>query len=277
LYAGGNFQQAGGVAASNIARWTGTQWQALGKGLWVPQLDAWAYAMAVHDDGTGPGLYVGGFFIDAGGTPARHLARWRGSWSEVAGGVQRDPFLWETRVLALQSADLGNGPALYVGGSFDVVGSANLPAVNIARFANGQWTPLGTGLPGAFVTALLPLNHGGKAALLASWDAAVSEWDGQTWSPTGGGFAQTPRACTVRNELRTNGSCWLPELDRGIHDSRGDLPARRNSLPGRNSLAVRFWQRRCRRSFRANAACPGPCRRPGPLCWWRFSVDRWCL
>ncbi len=35
-----------------------------------------AEALQVYDDGTGPAMYVGGVFTQAGGLPARHIAKW---------------------------------------------------------------------------------------------------------------------------------------------------------------------------------------------------------
>lgn len=58
LYAGGDFGRAGGVAASNIAKWDGSAWSALGTGLSAP----------VRSLGAGPGtrLHVGGLFSTVG-------------------------------------------------------------------------------------------------------------------------------------------------------------------------------------------------------------------
>ena len=76
LYAGGSFTSAGGVPASNVARWDGSQWSALGSGT-----NGQVQALCVFDDGSGPALHAGGAFTSAGGTSASQLARWDGtSW-----------------------------------------------------------------------------------------------------------------------------------------------------------------------------------------------------
>src|SRR5262249_46405187 len=62
LYAGGVFTTAGDVLASNIAKWDGAAWSALGSGM-----NGIVYALGVYDDGTGPALYAGGVFTTAGG------------------------------------------------------------------------------------------------------------------------------------------------------------------------------------------------------------------
>ena len=73
LYAAGQFIEAGGVAAANIAQWNGRGWSALGAGI-----DDRAKAMTAFDDGTGPALYVAGRFLAAGGRPAHRHAKWEG-------------------------------------------------------------------------------------------------------------------------------------------------------------------------------------------------------
>lgn len=81
LYVGGRFDVAGGVVASRIARWDGVAWSTLSGGL-VPSLpgkgvpSGSARALALHDDGAGPGLYAGGEFAFAGGEVADNIARW---------------------------------------------------------------------------------------------------------------------------------------------------------------------------------------------------------
>ena len=107
LYAAGRFTSAGGVPANRIARWDGSGWSALGRGL-----NDTAYALTVFDDGGGRALYAGGVFSGAGGVAVNHIARWDGaSWSPVGSGMNY-------YVLALATLDDGNGPALYAAGGF---------------------------------------------------------------------------------------------------------------------------------------------------------------
>ena len=87
LVVGGQFTQAGGAPAARIARWNGSQWSPLGAGLPGPFTNA-ARALVVHDDGSGPALYVGGAFATAGSTAAASIARWDGTaWSALGSGV----------------------------------------------------------------------------------------------------------------------------------------------------------------------------------------------
>jgi hypothetical protein len=123
LYAGGAFQNAGGVHASNIARWDGAAWSPVGR---VGLLNGAVRALESHDpDGPGPAparLYAAGDFTFADTAAAPHLAWWDGAaWNSVAGsaGILGD-------IRALKSWDDGSGPALYVGGGQLPGGSARL-------------------------------------------------------------------------------------------------------------------------------------------------------
>ncbi len=75
LYVGGRFTHAGGVPAWNIAAWNGRGWKALGEGVKGDRLSRGGevHALAI----LGEHLYVGGWFIEAGGRPAMNFARWR--------------------------------------------------------------------------------------------------------------------------------------------------------------------------------------------------------
>src|SRR5206468_3719208 len=76
LYVGGSFTTAGGVAASNIAKWNGSSWAGLGS---AASGAAGVRALTVYDDGSGPALYAGGGFTDAGDVAVNRIAKWNGS------------------------------------------------------------------------------------------------------------------------------------------------------------------------------------------------------
>jgi len=81
LIALGNFSSAGGVAASQIARWNGTAWQPLGTGL---DYGGYTYGLTVYNGE----LIAGGPFSNAGGVPASHIARWNGTaWQALGAGT----------------------------------------------------------------------------------------------------------------------------------------------------------------------------------------------
>lgn len=156
LYAGGWFTTAGGVPANNIAKWDGQRWWPLGDGI-TSSGDIRVTSLGVYDDGTGPALYVGGWFEKAGGMPAKNIAKWDGSrWSGVGGGINSG------YVSGLRVWDDGHGPALYVAGYFPNAGGA--PTNNVAKWNGQAWSPLADGVDG-YAVALLPFDGGNGEAL----------------------------------------------------------------------------------------------------------------
>jgi hypothetical protein len=82
LYAGGEFTNAGGSAANNIAQWNGSSWSALGSGIGDEYGGVGALAVS------GSTLYAGGFFTKAGSANATNIAKWNGSsWSALGSGM----------------------------------------------------------------------------------------------------------------------------------------------------------------------------------------------
>ncbi len=82
LYAGGDFTSAGGAGANRIARWDGSNWDALGSGT-----DAHVSALAADSSGN---LYAGGDFATAGSRSSSCIARWTAPTSDCglsAGGA----------------------------------------------------------------------------------------------------------------------------------------------------------------------------------------------
>jgi hypothetical protein len=134
LIVGGNFDMAGGEAASRIARWNGTTWQPLGSGL-----DNVPVALTVYDGD----LIAGGFFTTAGGKAANHIARWDGTeWWPLGDGVAGT-------VPSVRALGVHDG-SLIVGGSFGTAGG--LPVNNIARWDGTAWHPFGSGTPSTVST-----------------------------------------------------------------------------------------------------------------------------
>ena len=162
LYVGGNFIKAGGmngITAYGIARWDGQDWSSVGGGV-----SNRVRAMTVHDDGGGPALYAGGEFTYSGGVQANCVAKWDGmSWSALGTGVEGPG---SQEVSALGVFDDGGGPALYVGGDFELAGG--LSVNHLARWDGSSWSALGTGVDGddAQVVRALAAYDGGSGSAL---------------------------------------------------------------------------------------------------------------
>ena len=135
LYAGGVFEQADGLIVNSVARWDGVSWSPLNGGVsgGLSTVDA----LTVFDDGSGPSLYVGGFYIAAGGLTTNNIAKWDGvAWAALNAGMN-------SRVNALAVFDDESGAALYAGGGFTTAGGAG--ASYIARWDGGAWSALSSG------------------------------------------------------------------------------------------------------------------------------------
>ncbi len=162
LFVAGEFFTAGGLPASNIAKWDGTTWSVLAGAQGVGVNDD-VYALAVYDDGSGLALFVGGDFSLAGGIFVNHLAKWDGTdWSPVAtpGGVGVNG-----SVQALAVFDDGASVHLAVGGSFQQAGG--ITANNLARWDGTSWHPFGDRTPGTdrYVNALTTFEDAAGPAL----------------------------------------------------------------------------------------------------------------
>jgi hypothetical protein len=143
--------------------------------------------MLGFDDGSGPALYVGGFFTNAGGLHAQNVARWDGvSWSALGSGLAAG-------VHAIEFFDSGSGPQLYAGGVFSSgTGGPN----RIAMWDGANWLPLGMGLNGN-VHSLQMFDDGKGAALYVGGvfsqagglpAVGLARWDGTSWSMVGSGI-----------------------------------------------------------------------------------------
>jgi hypothetical protein len=238
LYAGGEFDQCGGIPAHNVARWDGQAWEVLGAGT-----SGSVYALAVFDgDGEGPArpaLFAGGHLSSAGGLPVNRIARWDGAqWSDVAGGVSIGVGA-EVHSLCVYDED-GEGPAgsvLIVGGQFAQAGSS--PAKNLARWDGAEWSEVGGGIgPDDYdnVRALAVLDDDGAGARPAGLfvggsfrkaggapAASFARWDGETWERPPGLWG----TITAMSPIDEDGDGPLrPVLYvAGALSQAGDLPA----------------------------------------------------
>ena len=151
LYVGGTFNRAGALPVEGIAAWRDGAWSAVGT---IDSANPPSVrTLAVFDDGSGPALFAGGDFTSLGGVPLERLAKWQaGAWTQVGGGAS-------AVVLALEPVDLGDGPRLAVGGSFN-----GTPASRIALWDGSSWSSLDLGTNGN-VTSIVSIASPGDATL----------------------------------------------------------------------------------------------------------------
>lgn len=178
LYVTGTFSSVGQnpqVPAASIARWNGLTWTALGTGIDTSAgFGQGGYHLQSHDDGSGPALFLTGFFQSVGGVPTFGVARFRnGSWEGLPNVVAPG---------AMGVHDDGQGAALYMssqggvrrwnGSTFQFLSSATL-----------------------YPSALISHDDGTGGVLVAAMGAGdqgapnrVAAWDGTSWKALGDGL-----------------------------------------------------------------------------------------
>ncbi|MFM9994838.1 MAG: hypothetical protein ACKVU4_03450 [Phycisphaerales bacterium] len=207
LFAGGSIASWGPRnPISGLAAWTGTAWETVGGGVWCDSTDCQGtvFALAAFDDGTGPALFIGGYFARLSkmgplpSSPAGGVARWNGAaWSNLAGGIS-GAFGGESgQVTALVAADVDAGASLYAGGGFDRMGG--VMTFNVARWNGRTWSAVGGGLArNEVVNDLAAFDDGAGPALYAAIGhmgggspayGRVKRWNGSAWTTLGPDFS----------------------------------------------------------------------------------------
>jgi trimeric autotransporter adhesin len=183
VYAGGDFNNAGGIAVSNLAKWNGSTWSEVNGGVSGP-----VNTLAVM----GTDLYVGGEFGYAGpvsgGIYAGNIAKYDGTqWSALGSGM-------DDKVLTLTV----HGTDLYAGGFFTTSGGVTTNF--IAKWDGAQWSSLNSTMFGsqdeASVHSILFLGNDLYAAGNFSISGPpypydlqnIAKWNGTEWSASGMGF-----------------------------------------------------------------------------------------
>lgn len=172
VYAGGVFV---GPGYTNLAKWDGASWGAVGGATDVRPVQA----LAVDEEGN---LYVSGEFDEIGGVDANRIAMWDGTdWHALGDGL-------DAPATAIAFSPEGD---VVVGGRFQNAGGA--PAARIARWDGTSWSALGDGLPGTFGVNDIVFYDGKLVAAggfdpVADGGRAVAVWDGTEWTSLGGGL-----------------------------------------------------------------------------------------
>ncbi len=159
LYLGGSFTGVEGTPASNIARFDGTNWDALGGGVDGP---VYAIAPVSHNQ---PGAFVGGAFsfaINPDGTPVRttNIAFWdhtQKRWFPVGLGLNGAVYALEV-----------SGYDLYAGGAFtQEVFGATLNRIARWSFSLQRWEAFGGGVNDE--VRALAVGQGGSVSSPRFW------------------------------------------------------------------------------------------------------------
>jgi len=183
LYAGGDFDHAGGNVVKYLAKWDGSQWSTVSGGV-----EGVVNSLAVQ----GNDLYVGGEFGYAGAYPggvfAAKIAKFNGTlWSTLGSGM-------DDNVLTLTF----HGTDLYAGGFFKI--SGGITTNFIAKWDGTQWSSLNSTMFGpedetsvhsiAFIGN--DLYAGGSYSISGPpypYDFQnIAKYDGTNWSAVGIGL-----------------------------------------------------------------------------------------
>jgi hypothetical protein len=213
IYMAGRFDTVSNVYANNIVTWSGAAWVSLGN-----RFNDAVYDLAFDKNGI---LYAGGRFDSAGDVSVHKIATWNGaSWSALKNGV-RSHDRWSF-VDCLVSDDSGN---LYVGGTFDTVGS--VVTSGIAKWDGNKLESLGAGIDGHVEN--ISFDNKGNLFALGIFSTAggkpadyIAQWNGAEWSPVGQKDGNGLNGSITHMTIDNSGNLYLI----GYFSSAGIKPVR---------------------------------------------------
>ena len=172
----------GYLPANYIAKWNGTNWSTVDRGV-----NNAVYAMAAN----GTDVFVGGEFSTAGSVTADHIAKWNGTtWSSLGTGTDRS-------VTALAVS----GSVVYAGGEFFDAGGA--VGNRVAKWNGTSWSAMGNGLyNGVYALAVSgsDVYAGGRFVTTDGAPADhIAKWNGISWSSVGTGLNDAVFALATGN------------------------------------------------------------------------------
>lgn len=170
LYAGGSFSQAGvNTVAYGIARWSGSKWFALGRGI------EGLYVSSVLPYGKDI-IITGGFNI-AGTDTVNNIALWDGAkWSKIGAGTSG----------IINTAVVTEDTTLFCGGFFSLAGNGY--ADHIAMLKNKSWSSLSNQTTNGLFQDISAMAQGRSLLFVAgslddkgSAIKTVATWNGNKW------------------------------------------------------------------------------------------------
>ncbi|MCC6321839.1 MAG: hypothetical protein IT438_10450 [Phycisphaerales bacterium] len=180
VYIGGQFTQAGTVAAPNIARWDGAAWNAVGTG--GPNTYESVNVILMFN-----GLVTA---IGASALPTPGVAQWNGTTWTTLGPI------WSTNPYSSPDTACVHNGSLYIGGALNLPGSGSSP---VARFNGSTWVAVGSPPLPTTCTSLASLNGSLYASILdVAGGPMVFRLDGNTWTGLSDGFDAAASVWTLR-------------------------------------------------------------------------------
>lgn len=192
LYVAGSFVRAGNVTTRGVARYNAAGWSGLGQGLGTTSNDLRneAFSLALHDDGRGLAVFVGGNFVVVDGLSVNNCARWTGAEWTAVGSEYRGL----RGVGTLRAVESGPYRGLYVLGAGGI--GPVLSYKSPLRWDGEEWTvlPLPASPPDRWLShAVAAFDDGGGEALYVAWTygpqgwehGRISRWDGAAWTTVG--------------------------------------------------------------------------------------------
>jgi hypothetical protein len=135
VYICGQFDTAGGVSASNVAKYKNGVWTSISS-----STNETVLSLAIDSSGS---LFAGGFFTSIGGTNANGVAKYNGtSWAALGSGVT-DPIFPGPGGCSVLKMEFDSQDNLYLIGSFALAGGVQ--AKNVAKYKNGVWSSMNSG------------------------------------------------------------------------------------------------------------------------------------
>jgi hypothetical protein len=158
LLVGGQFTEAGGISAHNVARWDGANWMPMGASPGVDE-DETVQDFEVIDGE----LYASVCYRGLGTNHHWYLAQWNplpepsGTWMQVT-----EPLGWDLDRIEPFRDGYGNGESMYISGYFDIPADGGV-APNIVKWdhTTGAWMYVGEPCCGSRIWAMTLFDNDG--------------------------------------------------------------------------------------------------------------------
>ncbi|MEM7345591.1 MAG: hypothetical protein AAF485_15220, partial [Chloroflexota bacterium] len=180
---------------------------------------AWGISSMVIDEEDN--VYLGGYFMTAGGAITDLVARWNGtSWSGVGGGIMGPDAIVGNGGRGVKAMAIDSNGSLYAGG-YDLSDGFRGDDF-VVKLGEDSWSSIGKEW-GSFAWHLVADNEGnlyaGGYVGLNQSSPHIAKWDGTSWSGLGEGLSNIPEALAVdvNGHVYASGNFEMPN-DRAFTD-----------------------------------------------------------